>query len=312
MDTKDKKILSLLDRNARTSIIQIAKKTRLNKDVVRYRINNLEKEKVIQGYYTIIDSQKLGLITFRIYLDFINLAQESEKKLISYLDKEFKAGQIFTIDGPYQLGVITLEESIYKLEVKIQNLKKQFGDYINNLEISIFTKLNHYFKKSLPLSTNEIIPLKQEEKIKVDDLDLKILKELSKNSRASYLELSKRLQIPQRTLAYRIKNLEKNKIILAYRADIDISRLGYENYFIEIYTGSKQNLKLIEGFAHLSKNCIYSDFVLPGADIELEMEFRNKQELLDFINELKEKFHFIKKIRYWSTLQYIKVNYLPG
>ena len=311
LDIKDKKILSLLDQNARISITQLAKKIKLNKDVTRYRINNLEKEKIIQGYYTIINTNKIGYTAYRVYFDFINLAKEIEDKLNSYLDKEFKAGQIFKIDGPYQLGVITWEKSVYDLEIKIQDLKKQFGNYINKIELSIFTKLNHYYKKTLPLSSEEVITLKQESQIKIDNLDLKILKELSKNSKQNYIKLSKKLNIPERTLAYRIKNLEKNKVILAYRANINISKLGYENFFIEIYTGSKQNLDYIESLAKSNKNCIYSDYVLPGADIEIEVEVRNKQGLLEFIPILKEKFPFIKKIVYWSTLSYLKLEYFP-
>ena len=156
-----------------------------------------------------------------------------------------------------------------------------------------------------------MITLKQESQIKIDNLDLKILKELSKNSKQNYIKLSKKLNIPERTLAYRIKNLEKNKVILAYRANINISKLGYENFFIEIYTGSKQNLDYIESLAKSNKNCIYSDYVLPGADIEIEVEVRNKQGLLEFIQILKEKFPFIKKIVYWSTLSYLKLEYFP-
>jgi len=37
LDKKDKQILSILDWNARIPLTQLAKKTRLNKDVVRYR-----------------------------------------------------------------------------------------------------------------------------------------------------------------------------------------------------------------------------------------------------------------------------------
>jgi len=311
IDLKDQKILALLDQNARISITKLARDTRLNKDVVRYRINNLEKKGIIQGYYTLINTGMMGLTAYRIYFDLINLTQEAEKKLINFLDKDFKAGQIFTIDGDYQLGIITWEKSVYDLQAKIQSLKRLFGDNINKLELSIVTKLNHYFRKSLPLSTKQVITLKQERASKIDELDVKILKQLSKNSRINYTELSGKLNIPQRTLAYRVRNLEKNKVILAYRAEVNISKLGYENFFIEIYTRSKQNLGLIENFAHIDKNCVYSDYVLPGADIELETEFKNKQELLAFIKMLKEKFLFIKKIRYWSTLEYLKMSYLP-
>lgn len=311
-DIKDQRILSFLDRNARISITQLANKTRLNKDVVRYRINNLEKNKIIAGYYTIINTHRLGYTSYRIYFDFINLTPEREKKLILYLDKEFRAGQIFTIDGPYQLGIITWEKSIYDLEKKLQKLKKEFENYINSLDLSIFTKINHYFKRTLPNSSKDIISLKQEAIINIDELDFKILHLLSKNARMNYVEMSKRLNIPQRTLAYRIKQLEKNKIILCYRTDINISNLGYENFFIEIYTRNNQSLQEIENFAYLSKNCIYTDYIIPGADIEVEMEFQSKQKLLEFIKELKMRFPFIKKVKYWSTLAYIKMEYLPS
>ena len=58
LDLKDLKILSLLDQNARLSVIQIAKKLRLNKDVVRYRISNLE---LSNGKYAI---EKYIIIVF--------------------------------------------------------------------------------------------------------------------------------------------------------------------------------------------------------------------------------------------------------
>ena len=288
LDLKDLKILSLLDQNARLSVIQIAKKLRLNKDVVRYRISNLEKDKIINGYYTIINTNKIGYTAFRIYLDFININDEIEKRIINSLDQEIGAGQIFSLEGEYQLGAIFWEKSIYDLEKKIQ-----------------------LFKKNLPVYSKKIISLKNENIVKLDDTDFKILHTLSKNSRISFVEMSSKLNIPERTIAFRVRQLEKKEIILAYRADINVNKLGYENYFIGIYTGSKQNLAQIETFANLNKNCIYSDYILSGADIELETEFKNKKELLEFINSLKKKFIFIKKIKYWSTLEYLKLNYLP-
>ena len=53
-------------------LTEIAKKVGLNKDVVRYRIEKLEKEKVILGYYALIDTHKLGYLTIRIYKAAIN------------------------------------------------------------------------------------------------------------------------------------------------------------------------------------------------------------------------------------------------
>ncbi len=311
LDVKDKKILAILDRNARMPITQIAKKTRLNKDVVHYRINNLEKSGVILGYYTLVDTHKLGYLTIRIYFDLININNFLEKSLISFLDKEFKAGQIFKIDGEYQLGILTWEKSIYELEEKLKILKQKFGEYIERYELSIFTELYNYSRRYLSDSENVVASIKQSPVEEISDTDLKILKEISANARITSVELSKILSIPQRTVVYRIKNLEKKKIICGYRINLNTSILGFENYFLEVYTPVRKNIKGMEKFAEKNKNCIGVDYVLHGADIEIETEMQSKKNLLCFIEEIKNKFKGIKKIKYWSTLEYLKINYLP-
>ncbi len=311
IDKKDKQILSILDWNARTPISNIAKQTRLNKDVVRYRISNLEKKQILEGYYTIINTSKLGYLTFRIYFDFINLNKENEEKIIRYLEKNFNAGQIFSIDGEYQLGIICWEKSIYELHKKLSNFKKIFGNFINKEEMAIFISLNHYPRKFLNDTEKDYVSLKEEEKIKIKNNDKKILEELSKNARISSVDLSIKLKIPQTTIIHRIKQLKKEGIILGYRAKINTEKIGYQNYYLEVYVKNAKEIKDIMGSVQYNPNCIYSGQVIPGADIEIETEFQNKAKLLEFINKLKEKFRSIKKIRYWSTLKYYKINYLP-
>ncbi len=63
--------------------------------------------------------------------------------------------------------------------------------------------------------------------------------------------------------------------------------------------------------AVLNKNCIYSVIGVFGADIEIECEFKNKDELQQFITVLKKEFPSIKKINYCSTLKYFKMKYFP-
>ena len=50
---KDRDILFELSLNARATITKIAKKVKLSKQVVSYRLGLLEKNKVILGYYAI-------------------------------------------------------------------------------------------------------------------------------------------------------------------------------------------------------------------------------------------------------------------
>jgi Lrp/AsnC family transcriptional regulator, regulator for asnA, asnC and gidA len=313
LDKKDLQILSILDWNARMPLTQIAKKTRLNKDVVRYRIKNLEVKGIIEGYYTLIDMSKLGYLTSRIYFDFIDVNKELEEKIIHYLDKDFKAGDIFSRDGEYQLGVISWEKSVYELKDKLKKFKELFGDHIRNMDFTIFTEYNHYSLSDLNKVFSEYISisLKSQEEMFLKEDDLKILRKLADDARINSVELGSELKIPQTTVVHKIKEMEKKKIILSYRAKIDYSKLDYDNYYLELLTHNGSNVKEIESYLKVHKNCTYSAVGIFGADIEAECEFKSRKELLVFMDELKSKFKSIRKISYCSTLKYYKIKYFP-
>ena len=58
LDSKDKKILEQLQKNARLSIAEIAKNTKLPRDVVVYRIKKLEKNKSTKKKYNTLKIRK--------------------------------------------------------------------------------------------------------------------------------------------------------------------------------------------------------------------------------------------------------------
>lgn len=62
----------------------------------------------------------------------------------------------------------------------------------------------------------------------LDELDKRIIHEMSISSQGSYRQIAKRLGIHPTTLIQRIKNLEEKGIIRGYRANLDYLKLGYE------------------------------------------------------------------------------------
>src|SRR3989344_2167023 len=87
LDQKDKKILAALDLNARESNSVIAKQLQLSKNIINYRINQLEQQKIIKSYKTIIDFSKIPLTYVRVYLDLYEFHPEKEDELVQYLSK---------------------------------------------------------------------------------------------------------------------------------------------------------------------------------------------------------------------------------
>ena len=68
LDKKDKQILYQLDLDSRQSFNQIARKVKLSREVVQYRVKQLEKKGIIKGYQTLIDVTKLGYLNCRFFI----------------------------------------------------------------------------------------------------------------------------------------------------------------------------------------------------------------------------------------------------
>lgn len=60
MDKIDKKLISLLQENARYSLKHLAEQVYLSSPAVSSRMERLEKEGYITGYRAVVDEQKLG------------------------------------------------------------------------------------------------------------------------------------------------------------------------------------------------------------------------------------------------------------
>jgi len=105
IDLKDRKILYLLDLNARQTLTQIGRKVGLSKGGVKYRIENLSKKGIIKNYYTVIDSSKLGYSCFRFYVSFKNTTPAIERDIINYFVKNKFTWWVCSLMGRYNLSV---------------------------------------------------------------------------------------------------------------------------------------------------------------------------------------------------------------
>src|SRR3989338_469103 len=81
IDSLDKKILNKLAQNARMGLVEIARKTKANVDIIRNRIKKMEEKKIIIQYRVAVDHKKLGYEMFKAFIYFNNLSEKDENKL---------------------------------------------------------------------------------------------------------------------------------------------------------------------------------------------------------------------------------------
>ncbi len=302
LDKLDWKILEVLDWYGRMSFQSIAKLVHSNKDVVAYRIRRLEQEEIIIRYYPVLDMQKLGYYTSRLYFDLEEMTFEQEQELIHFLDKDINAGLIFRMDYPYKYGILFWTKDLFQVESIIQQIKKKLGKVLIQYNYSFFCSYYIYPKDYLFAKKyhKEKFVLEKQNIIACDKMDFNILKRLASNARLSTVNIAHDLKMPQTTVSAKIKQLENKLIILGYRAEINYFKLGYINYFLELYLENTSVLKNIEVWANAHKNVIWLQKIIGKCDIEIEVEVKDRVEFEKLLQELRVAFPSIRKIIFWS------------
>ena len=315
LDLKDKKILIELDRNARQTNSEIAKKVGLNKNTVNYKISRFIERGIVSGYWTVIDNSKLGYFIIRVYLKFFNSNKNNEKKMKDFLVAHKMIGVVAEIDAPYDLVFMFFAKTIYDWEDFWSDFKKKFRKYFWEEKVHIFSKVYYYEREYLHEKINNASRIFQtiggRDNINYDELDLKILKLLDKNARIPLIDIADKLKTPERTIAFRIKGLEKKKIIQGYRAKISLDKLGYEYYKLNFIMNDNSNYDELFSFCQNHKNVIYIDQTVDELDFEIDVEVKGRQELLNLINEIKEKFN-VRQVEILNFRNYIKLESLPA
>ena len=121
MDDIDRKILKLLQENARTSLKTIAEKTFLSSPAVSSRIERMEREGIILGYEAQVDTIKLG---YHI-LAFINLnvLPEDKPKFYAYANGVPNILECSCVTGEYSMLMKVAFPSTRELDIFVGQLQ---------------------------------------------------------------------------------------------------------------------------------------------------------------------------------------------
>ena len=316
LDAKDKKILSELDMDARQPISAIAKKVGLSKEVVNYRIKQLEKKKVIRGYYTVLNISKLGLIFCRLFMRFQNVDLAKEKEIVEFAGKYPQICWVVNTKGPWDMVFVILVNKINDLKNISDNLSFKYSTHFQNRFVSIATKI-HHLKHNYIYGTcddKEEVLGGDIDEADIDETDYKILTIISSDARISTLEIARRLDITPNTVKYRIKKMIDSGVILCFRAAIGINKIGYQRHKVLLTLQNMTEAKIMKmvEFLRQNPNIIYITEAIGGGDMEFEIDVKGSNELHKNITTIRSEFgELIKDYEICMTYSEEQINYLP-
>lgn len=315
LDVLDERVLAELDNDARQSNAQIARRLHVNKNVINYRIKNLEKIGIITGYYTVIDTYRLGYSAYRIYLKLQYASPEKEKEIMDYFVALSQTWWVGSIQGRFSIGALIWIKTQKEFVDIWQALQMKFRNFLEDVRVVIYHGLEHYrlpFAKRHLKERARVESIGVGQTIAVDSTDIALLRFIAARARASLLEVAQMLGVTPAAAHYRIRQLMKKRVILGYRAIVDTRKLGYTLYKMNINLRDMRAYEKMRRFAQEHGDIFYLDKTIGFADLEIEAYAQNPQQFYEIMNEIRTRFaDVIWDCDFFAFSEITKLKYMP-
>lgn len=141
IDEKDRKILAILAKNSRETLVGIAKEVGLSIDAVRMRIKKLVESKIITGFTILRSYKQLGYVfKASILVKFQNLTEEELNSFISYLKKKPNVIVLNSMAGDFDIEIVIVAKSSSDLARFSKEVRIRFSKIIVDWKVNLITE----------------------------------------------------------------------------------------------------------------------------------------------------------------------------
>jgi DNA-binding Lrp family transcriptional regulator len=272
LDKLDRDILFELEMDSSQPTNLLGKKLKKSKDVIAYRIHRLRKENILRSCTAIVDMTRLGYIIFRVYIKWQNMDESMKKAFYDDLSKKEFIWTIAILHGKWDFAIfIGLKNELYieNFHNIWQDILKSHKEKITDHKIAIYSPIYNFNKRFFSDDRTEIISrvYGNNKSVEYDDLDLKLVQIYSQDVRQSLIEMANKTKTSIETVRRRIKDLEKKKIIVGYKIDLNLPKLGYQGYRVDFSLNSISRLDEIIEYIQNHKYFYQINKSIGGADL---------------------------------------------
>jgi len=314
LDLKDRKILYQLDLNCRQSNSQIGKKVGLSKQVVDYRIKRMDEDRIITGYWTNIDSYRFGYQVFRYLINLQNTTSIIKDEIMQQIANYKKN----SVKGNYDVSTHIWVNSIPHFFQFWDKFNENYGDYFAEKIFSLYLEVDVYPSSYLIPEENYKADRENpktvggKNPIHIDYKDYQLLNEIADNARIPTIELARKLGYSSQNAKYHIERLVNNGIIQSFRTSINTSKLGFEEFYVDIWLKELSKRRKIWECLKYNPYVTFINTTAGYADLEIEFVIENSDRLIDIIEEISSSFpSAIRKYLFWSKKKWFKLRCVP-
>ena len=316
LDLKDRKILFYLIKNSRQSLKTIGRNVGMSKELVSYRIRRLIKNKIINNFSIVINFEKLGYSLMQTHYKFININPTIKEEIIDFLVTNKNTMYVSLIEGTNDLQVDFYMGKPHEFESLLDEIREKYHQYVSFKSSRLPIRAEFYdytflLDKTIP-KTKIINWIWGQSLLCIDDLDFKILLQLSKDSRMPIKNIANNINSTVSTVNYRINQLEKQMIIARYSVNIDWSKIGYRWFHLQISLRDYSKKNQIINHMRNNPNLIrIFKFLNIDVDLHFTLLLQNMQQLRNIIEDISTRFpNSINDYIFYSTFKVYKYNFM--
>ena len=291
LDKKDLLILQALDQNVRASNAQIGRYARLSKEVVQYRLKQLEKRKVLTGYWAVPQIDSTNHI-YKVFIKNKSLGTAKKKEFIEYLLEQNLVSWLANTEGTWDFVFTSFVKSDWAFSQLAEDMMHKFGKHIKEKQIIKSTAMTIMNEKYL-YEEKKVFASKEDSFLEQnpipDKIDQHIIRELSKNARSSFAAMAKVVNLSAEAVSARYKKIMKRNLIIHMNPRINHGALGLSYYHIYIAINDYEKKDSINKYYIQHPNCVAIMKHIGYYDIHLEIVAR-EEEIEGIVEELSEEF----------------------
>lgn len=301
LDHFDRRLLVLLDANSNLSTSQLARTLKQGRDRVEYRIDKLLRDGVITNFSALMNPHRLGGSIYKIYLK-IFLDEKKRAIFIKTLHAHPRVFWIAECDGRWNVmfSLVAADPiSFYQFQ---EELLSSYKRVLHEVEIYPIISATFFPRKYLQPTeqTNEVGSWHiggSIHRFLSDEIDTQIIFALNKDSRIKATELARQLKTTIDVVQYRLKKLEDEKVVVGYRANLNLSALSITLYKTQLSIGaaSSDEEEAFVKYCRRSPNIVYMVKQVGRCPLEIEIEAPDSFIYFKTIDEMQRLFpNFIR------------------
>lgn len=319
IDKKDRRIIYELEDNCRRSLNEIAKKVGLSKQALSYRIERLVCKGAIIQFIANIDYSKLGYVNHEVWLQFNEITKEQKENFIGFLKTHPNIRWLASCGGKFDCAMAIMSEDVISFSEILNDILGRYRGYVQNHFITISKGVWTYPRSYLigdreSRNRGHLLFSGALKKQMLDEKELKILYLLSKDAKISTVEIARKVELTPITVRTKIKQLEKEKIIAGYKAIIQPTSIGIENYEILITTQntSEEKIKEFQTYCQLHPYITFLLNIVGRWDLNIAFDAESSEHFQQIMTEIRSRFgSIIRDYEYVPILWVHKFDFAP-